>query len=59
MTNDARPPDAGPRPEDARTPEERSTDYTVAFSPRQIGGFVVIAALIAAVARWLRGRGRA
>lgn len=58
MTNGPMPPDAGPRPEDARTPEERSTDYTVAFSPRQVGGFVVIAALIVAVG-WLRGRGRA
>jgi hypothetical protein len=35
-------------------------DYTVAFTPRQIGGFVVIAALVLWLLRRLRGpRGRA
>ena len=42
---------------DDRTPPTREPqDYTVAFSPRQIGGFVLVAALLIAVARRVRRR---
>jgi hypothetical protein len=35
-------------------------DYMVAFSPKQVGGFMLVAALIVGFARWIRRpRGKA
>jgi hypothetical protein len=49
-----RSPEAIPA-QDAATPRPTDpSDYTVAFTPRQIGGFVVLAALVLAFVRWLR-----
>ncbi len=39
------------------TPDGRAdvpTDLTVAFTPRQVSGYVLIAAIVVALVRWLR-----